>query len=67
MTNVIRFAKQYYFCIRNIIVYVLEITILNFNKKRTFLCVINLCLLNLFIFFKFFLYIFYYKRISYYN
>ncbi len=35
--NVIRLAKQYYFCVRNITIYVLEITILNFNKRKNVL------------------------------
>jgi hypothetical protein len=33
-TNVIRLAKQYYSCIRNIIIYVSNFTILNLNKKK---------------------------------
>jgi len=32
--SVIKLFKQYYFCIYNITVYILEITILNFDKKK---------------------------------
>ncbi len=36
-TNVIRFAKRYYLCIRNVTIYVLETTILDFNKRKNVL------------------------------
>jgi len=32
-----RFAKRYYSCVRNVIVYVLEITILNLSKEKNVL------------------------------
>jgi len=35
--SVIKLSKQYYSCIRNIIVYILEITILNLNRKKNIL------------------------------